>query len=323
MWQSKLKHFSEKLVFAHAAQNKIGGVYYSLPCLPPNVRSRVENIFVAALFRSSERKSCCEGNDAIFEILVEEINYLTRNGIVIDVNGEKKVIYFALGLLLGDNEALNSSMGYMESPSATHYCRYCAMTKEQNIKNRPLVASQKRTRAQYEADGFLDEGISGVKEHSIWNEVDFFHVVENPFLDVAHVLLEGVCRYAMWHILNYLVREKQYITFPQLNAKISAFNYSENGLGNKLPPIKLIYLTKKKTINLSAKEMHTFVLILPMLVADILGEKLNLDDKIWQYFSVLRQIMDITFAKGFRHEQFDMLFKQINGIPSHCSKLLQ
>lgn len=45
--------------------------------------------------------------------------------------GKKVKIYFALGLLLGDNLGLNGMLGFVESFNAYHSCRLCTTSKYQ------------------------------------------------------------------------------------------------------------------------------------------------------------------------------------------------
>ena len=75
---------------SHAAVNKLGGVYFPTPCLPPEYRARVENIFTAALFNSNDRKTSADRNDTIFKILVDELNFLSSDGIELNIHGKIK-----------------------------------------------------------------------------------------------------------------------------------------------------------------------------------------------------------------------------------------
>ena len=52
---------------------------------------------------------------------MDEINYLQKKGITFEMNGSKITIYFALGLLLGDNLALNSALDYVSSFRTNYY----------------------------------------------------------------------------------------------------------------------------------------------------------------------------------------------------------
>lgn len=50
---------------SHAGVNKIGAVNVTLPCIPPQFRFQLKNIFLAMLFKSKDRVDF--GNRAVFK----------------------------------------------------------------------------------------------------------------------------------------------------------------------------------------------------------------------------------------------------------------
>lgn len=108
LWKSKLEKNSQKILLplflyfddfeinnalgSHAGNNKLGAVYASLPCLPPEYSSSLENIFLVCLFKSVDRLEF--GNRAIFSELISELNYLEDTGIEILYDGEIKRVFF-------------------------------------------------------------------------------------------------------------------------------------------------------------------------------------------------------------------------------------
>lgn len=84
LWQRKLKENPQKILFplflyfddfeinnalgSHAGNNKLGAVYASLPCLPSEYSSSLENIFLVSLFKSVDRQEF--GNHAIFSEII-------------------------------------------------------------------------------------------------------------------------------------------------------------------------------------------------------------------------------------------------------------
>lgn len=210
-------------------------------------------------------------------------------------------------MLLGDNEAFNSSGGFQEGPNAIRYCRVCKMTKAENHKNCPLRDDLLRTLQQYKEDGFQNPKETGVKENSIYNLVLLFHIVYIFFFDLAHDLLEGVCKYDMQHILYELIYGKEKsLNLDALNEKLLSFNYEKNGFTNKPPPIKADEVKNKK-LHMSASEMRTSILIFPIICSDLIKGGIDTKKGIWQLFALLRQIMDICFAKSLRIETLDLL----------------
>lgn len=106
----------------HMCVNKIGAVYFCIPCLPPEYQSSLKNIFPTLMFYVEDKKSV--SNFDVFRVLTEEINYLESTGITVSLaSGEQKIVKFALSLVIGDNFGINSILEFVESFSAHHYCR--------------------------------------------------------------------------------------------------------------------------------------------------------------------------------------------------------
>lgn len=143
------------------------------------------------LFHSSDQVDF--NNHSIFNILVDKFNYLQPKGIEIEFNylqtegieiefnkGEKIRIYFALGLLLGDNLGLNEMLSFVESFNAYYSGRLYKTSKDQWQKE----FFEKRMREYtYESDVLLKNVTkSNIKERSIctiaiyaiWDKVLYF-----------------------------------------------------------------------------------------------------------------------------------------------------
>lgn len=99
IWISKLNKNSNKIVLpiflffddfeitnplgSHSGSQKLRALYFSLPCLPPELSFSIENIFLAALFKTDDRSEF--GNRAIFKHIIDKLNCLENIGIVINV----------------------------------------------------------------------------------------------------------------------------------------------------------------------------------------------------------------------------------------------
>ncbi|KAF2885598.1 hypothetical protein ILUMI_20582 [Ignelater luminosus] len=124
LWKSKVFNYDDKTVFplilffddyevgnalgSRAGKNKLGAVYVSLPSLPPHITSKLNNIFLFALFYSNDHKLF--GNN-IFSKLIEELQYLQDNGILV----LNETVYFKVGLISGDNLGVHSILGSTET----------------------------------------------------------------------------------------------------------------------------------------------------------------------------------------------------------------
>lgn len=122
----------------------LGGVYYCIPCLPPECGSRLENIFLALLFNTKDRKTF--GNKQTFAPIIEELNFLEQVGITINVNGNHHKIYFVLSLLMGDNLGVHAMCGFVESFRANYTCRVCKIHRNVSLTTCLEDESSIRTR---------------------------------------------------------------------------------------------------------------------------------------------------------------------------------
>lgn len=145
VWKSKLAAFENKFYLplflffddyetgnplgSHAGGNKLGGVYATIACLPPKFGSTLQYLFLVLLFYSDDRKTF--GNEAIFNIIINELNFLQSNGIIVKTEHGEENIYFQCVSILGDNLSQNSILGFVESFSSNYYCRICKASKEQ------------------------------------------------------------------------------------------------------------------------------------------------------------------------------------------------
>lgn len=111
-----------KVLGSHSGAYKIGAVYVNIPCFPESVSSKLKFIFLAMLFFSEDR--VIYGNKRIFTPFINMINELNTTGITVN-NSKYSSIKFIPIHILGDNLALNSILGFVESFSSHYYCRIC------------------------------------------------------------------------------------------------------------------------------------------------------------------------------------------------------
>lgn len=110
---------------SHSNYQSISAIYYSFPLIENN--SKLSNILLAALIKSADLKEF--GNDPCLSQLIDEINYLEKEGINIVTETGEFHVYFILGIILGDNLGLNSILEFGKSFSLNYYCRFCKSHK--------------------------------------------------------------------------------------------------------------------------------------------------------------------------------------------------
>lgn len=302
LWQQKLQKFAQKNTFplviyfdefetnnplgSHAGVYKQGAVYFSIPSFPPEYTSRLENIFLALLFHSEDRVKF--GNHSVFQILLDELNFLENWGINISINeNTEKLVYFSVAVIIGDNLGLHSLFGLVESFSATYYCRFCKSSK--NDMKVTFTENESLVRKVEEYDSFVRNKSYGVKEQCVFHNLTDFHIYRNLTCDIMHDLPEGVHRYSMAFIIKNFI-SKGFFTLQDLNERIKYFDfgYSEKNIP---PPIKEEHL-KNGCIIQSAAEMMCLVRNFRFFVGDMIPE----DDTVWEYYTLLFEITEIAYS---------------------------
>lgn len=307
VWQEVLKKYEKELVLpyflfyddfevnnplgSHSTIHNLGGVYAILPCLPPQFRSLLDNMFLVALFHSADKKEF--GNDATLRPVIEDLKKLETAGIDIKLSDKVINVKFVLGLVTGDNLGLNSILGFVQSFNSNVMCRICKMDRLEQSQLFFEDPTKLRTAENYSSD--LVEGNpskSGIVESCIFNELKNYHVTKNVVVDLMHDLFEGICRVEISKILLYFVDEKKYFSLEALNERIQFFDYSYHDRNNRISGISLLQL--KNGLKISSSEMITLVTNLPLMIGDLIPT----DDQVWSLFLSLRKIVDILLAKN-------------------------
>jgi len=282
---------------SHSGIHKMGCIYYTVPALPPEYLSSLDNIFPGYLFHSSDRGAQKLDNETMFSALISTLIDLQENGVTIIINYVEIKIYFVLSLILGDNLGLNSMLGFVESFAANHYCRICRSHKRdlQNMIKESVESN--RNQKNYELD-ILKANVSetGINERCVFNKIPSYHVIVNSVCDFMHDVTEGVARYNMAVIINYLISNK-YFSLEDLNNRILLFEYGITERKNCPPPINQNHLNNKCII-MSASEMLCFIRYFGLII----GELVPLETDIWKLYILLRKIIDICCARILQPE---------------------
>lgn len=135
---------------SHKGISKCGAFYISIPCLPPKLQAKRENISLFVLFNTLDRKFA--KNEVIFSKIKDELEFLEKTGITINLPNGPKQLYFRLSLLIVDNLGIRYLLGFSESFNQKKFCQLCEI-KKPNI-NCVLKESQSilRTETSYELD---------------------------------------------------------------------------------------------------------------------------------------------------------------------------
>lgn len=285
----------------HAGCYKVGAVYYTIPTIPPEFISRLENIFVACLFHSSDRTEF--GNRTVLRTLINELISLEKNGIYI--KNENQTIYFATVLVLGDNLGVHSILGLTESFSSNYCCRFCIAEKKYIKKMCSEDKNLIRKKSEY--PNHVQNDLYGIKEECVFNDLTCFHVYENLSVDPMHDILEGVLRYDMAVIVSALLNEK-YFNVETLNFKIKYNVY--DSFEKNIPPSLKLHQLKNKCLTLSASEMSAFVRNFRFMVGNLIPK----NNKVWEIYLLILKITEICSSISISD---DMIVELENLITQH------
>ncbi|KAI8122772.1 hypothetical protein CVS40_6556 [Lucilia cuprina] len=141
--------------------------------------------------------------NALFNLL-EEKKFLEENGI--DIITSKGLKHFALGLIIGDNLAMNNILGFGSSFNQAYYCRFCKYDKRSCSTLTTIENDYIRNINNYTSDVKENDILKGgIRENCIFNSLKTFHVTENYSVDAMHEFFEGVCRYNMPNVINNFI----------------------------------------------------------------------------------------------------------------------
>lgn len=280
---------------SHATCYKIGAVYFSLPTIPPEFASRLENVFLSLLFYSGDRQKF--GNRKTFQPLIDDLLLLETIGLNINVKDQVFNVKFCVVLVTGDNLGVHSILGLNESFSSNYFCRFCTVTKLESKKMYTENALIIRRTDQYQEH--LENKI-GVKEPCIWNDLPSFHIYENICCDIMHDIYEGILRYDMALIIQKLIQEKKF-TLERLNSRIKYCCY-DNTEKNICPGINKDHLSKKYIV-MSAAEMICLTKNFSYIIGDLVPE----ENEVWKFYLIVAELVHILMSTAFTKSTLDLL----------------
>lgn len=272
----------------HAGNNKFGTVYASIACLPSKIASRLDSIIFSTIFYTNDKKK--SNNDDVFKVLIDEINFLQKEGILINVANKLIRVKFQLLLILGDNLGINGICGFYESFRAKCYCRICRASytncQTMTVEDETLL----RNKCNYASDvASRNKKESGVKEECTFHKINDFHLTENVTVDMMHDFLEGVCIFILTGILESFIFIKGYFTLNELNIRIKNFDF---GSENKPQEIKTVQGKNELHFKISASEMLQLMRYLGLINGDLVPRS----DVHWNLYKLSCQILDIIMS---------------------------
>lgn len=289
---------------SHAGKQSLGGVYISFIGAPPHMNGKSRGILVCELFHSKDLKSC--GYKDVFEQSIDEINVVSKDGLLININGIEQRAYFPCVTLTGDNKAVNGMCGFTESFAANFYCRFCKCKKSLCQKLVCENTQLLRSTQNYEQDIALNNlAKTGIKEKCIFNNMLYFDVTENLSVDIAHDIYEGVAGFTLSKVIMEIIKNER-SPLVVINNRIDNFLYNQVESRNKP---QLLFLTpgKKGASKIKIKQSASELLCLTRYLGLMIGDLVSPELEAWKLYLYLRKIIGIISSPKIERGQIYIL----------------
>ena len=266
---------------------KVGCIYYQFENLPAYKLSKTDSMFLALCYHSGDVKEF--GWNAVLRPLINDLQKLESNGIDLQMGQQKKHFKVTVSVVTGDNLFLNGVLGFVESFTATYPCRHCHLKRsefpEAVVENRKLA----RTVESYDKALMLGSvQDTGIKCRSPLYDLKYFHATENSVQDILHDIFEGVCAYDIPLICSALI-QRHFFDLVGLNFRLQNLTYGIGDCRNKPPVISSLPV---EMLPFEASQLWCITRMLTFAVEDLVSE----DDSVWQFYLLLRGIVDIILT---------------------------
>ena len=276
--------------------HKLTAVYFTLGNLPPKYRSQLKFIYLCILVRHKFIQGRFTYAD-ILKPLITDLNKLSREGIVVENDGQCIQFKGGVAAVSADNLSANSLAGFQCSFSCGRICRFC-MTLFQDV---PSVCSEEETIVRtkethsyhlqaIQENSSISTTTYGVAGKCALSDLDYFNVITCFPPDIMHDVLEGVIPLLL-KLLLLTFHSQNIVSIQTFNAELEHFEFGRNDKAAK--PIKTSLASLQSGV-LRGKAIERWCLfrLLPFLI----GEYIDEDNQCWKLYLKCREIVDIIFA---------------------------
>lgn len=277
-----------------ANRHKICAVYFTIQNLPKRFLSKVRNIYPICLCNSDDLKTKHTDFNNIWLPIVNEINYLETSGINIDDNTNLKG---TLTQVAFDNLGANSSLGFVGGFRANHYCRHCESSREEcKIMCRENINTLRSIESYNKQIKIVDESIKvkydetkGIKYYCKLSDLNYFHIIDNPTVDIMHDICEGTIPFVLSLVFNSCITAKVF-TPDNLNMMVQFFDY---GMLNRRNIPSQINLDKRSLGQNASQSLCLFRNIPFILYRFRENQKLK---EVWRCMESLLRFVEIIYS---------------------------
>lgn len=305
-WKERQKSFDDRIVVplvvyqddfetnnplgSHRGVGKVGGVYIVIPCLPPHLISKIENIFVLLLYKSSDQHLVSLEN--IYASALKELHFLETEGIEVSTESGKYKVYFSFAAAIGNNLAIHFLFGFMKGFTAHYPCRFCMIHSSDINSTFSETSCTLRTHSNYLQHVAQDDpGRTGVSGVPVFYNLQSAATMDILVVDPMHDIFEGFWQHDVGQILHKFIVIDKIFTCDDLNERLNKFDYGHDEGRNKPRPITLAQV-KNKFIKMSASESLCFSRNICVLIGDLVAR----ENEYWRVLILLTEIINIVMA---------------------------
>lgn len=289
--------------------HKICAVYFSIKNMPPQYKSKLDNILLVALCHSDDLKTKYTDYNDIWRVVVKDISQL-EDGIYV---GDGLTIRGTLVHLSADNLGANTALGFVENFTRTKfYCRFCECDNLECKSLHKEISSKKRTKQRY-ADHLVTIAKSekvvfretyGIKRYCELNSLQYYHMLDAMAPDIMHDLNEGIIPHLLKALFKYCISEN-IVGEDELKSRIHFHDY---GFKNRKNCPSLVSMDKGN-LNQNATQSLCLLQHIPFILHTF-REHQKLKD-VWVCVESLLHITQISYSTTINEEDVNELENHI------------
>lgn len=285
--------------------NKICGIYLQIRNLPIEYLSKLNCIFLVALCKTQDMKSNDGYFDNIAHCIVSDLKNLETGGFLVKNKGFFKA---ALTNLCFDNAGGKMVLGFRESFNSDYYCSICECNKKECRAEVKELPQKLRSKLSYEhlfsqlgENEVIDYSVSkGVQRFCLFNELTYFNIFENLYVDLMHDVFEGLIISFTEKFFEYCSKNR-IISKGKIMQMIRDFNYSSTESSSS------IVTYTRSHFNQSATQLHCLMVHLPFIFYEY-RERLK---DVWPIMESLLRCIQIVCSQEIQEGDIKTLENQI------------
>lgn len=163
------------------------------------------------------------------------------------------------------------------------------------------------------------EETKGVKYYCQLSDLKYFHIIDNPTVDIMHDVSEGVIPFSLKLLFTFCCNSKIF-SFDELNSMIQYFDYGY--LNNQNIPSEINL--EKRSLGQNAAQSLCLFRNVPFILYKFRNHSQL--TQIWQIIESLLRIVEIIYSDEITDSDLDVLNEMIHihleGIKTHGMNLL-